>query len=125
MNDALTSGALFEVSGTVPVNATWSEDIYFTEDASPFELTDLDFKMTFRRDAAATNADYTLSTDTGELTIEDDDSGYARILRISVDPGTFTDSGDYICDIASRDASDAVILWAHGIVSFRNNPVTF
>ncbi|CAB4172092.1 hypothetical protein UFOVP1349_46 [uncultured Caudovirales phage] len=119
------SGALFDVSGTVPVNATWAEDIYFTEDAAPFVLTDLSFKMTFRRDPAKTSADYTLSTDDGTLSIEDDDDSYARILRINVPAGWFTEVGDFIADLASEDTADKVISWANGIVSFRNNPVTF
>lgn len=120
-----SSGALFEVSGTVPVNATWAEDIYFTEDAAPFDLTDMSFKMTFRRSADQTSANYTLSTDDGTLSIEDDDDSYARILRINVPPGTFTETGDYIADLASEDTDNKVISWANGIVSFRNNPVSF
>lgn len=119
------SGALFDVSGTVPVSATWAEDIYFTEAAAPLALTGLSFKMTFRRTPDQTSADYTLSTADTTLSIEDDDNGYARVLRINVPPGVFTEVGDYIADLASEDTQNAVILWAHGIVSFRNNPVTF
>ena len=33
--------------------------------------------------------------------------------------------GDYISDLASKDGAGAVMLWAHGIISFRPNPVTF
>jgi hypothetical protein len=120
-----SSGALFDVSGTVPVNATWAEDIYFTEYADPFVLTGLSFKMTFRRAPDQTSADYTLSTDAGTLSIEDDADSYARVLRITVTPGTFTEVGDYIADLASEDTANKVISWAHGIVSFRKNPVTF
>jgi hypothetical protein len=121
------SGALFDLAGTVATNATWAEDIYFTEAGAAFDLTDLDFKMTFRCSPENTSADFTLSTDDGTLSIvEDADSGVDRVLRITVTAGDLSAlDGDYIADLASRDVAGVVILWAHGIVSFRPNPVTF
>lgn len=115
------------MSGTVATNATWAEDIYFTEAGAAFDLTDLDFKMTFRCEADNASADFTLSIDDGTLSIvADSDSGIDRVLRITVAAGTLNSyEGDYIADLASQDADGVVTLWAHGIVSFRPNPVTF
>src|SRR4051812_31522548 len=91
-DDAMTSlarnggeaGALFDLAGTVATNATWSEDIYFTEAGAPFDISDLDWKLTFRRDGEAASADMTLSTAAGTLAVAADDNGHARILRIDV-----------------------------------------
>jgi hypothetical protein len=33
--------------------------------------------------------------------------------------------GDYVMDLASKDPADKVMLWAHGVVSLRPNPVVF
>ena len=120
------AGALFEVSGTVPTNATWNEDIYFTENGAPFAISEMDWKLTLRCNPESTSADITLSTDAGTLSIEDDDDGHDRILRISVPAGALNSyEGDYVMDLASKDPADNVILWAHGVISLRPNPVVF
>jgi hypothetical protein len=122
--DAGNSGALFEMSGTVPINATWSEDIYFQEAGSAMDLTGLSFKLTLRGRSDSSSADYTLSTDAGTLAITTDGSG-VEVLRITVPPGSLSTPGDYVADLASEDGDDVVTLWAHGIIALRNNPVTF
>jgi hypothetical protein len=118
------SGALFDMSGAIPVNATWQEDIYFQEAGAAMSLDDLDFKLTLRCDPKQDSADYTLSTGDGTLSLATDGDG-VDVLRVNVPAGTFTRTGDYIADLASKDANDAVTHWAHGVVSLRNNPVTF
>lgn len=124
--DAQSSGALFELNGTVANNATWSEDIYFTEEGSAMDISGLDWKMTFRSCGESDTADFTLAIGSGLSIVEDADAGVDRILRITVAPGTLSSySGDYVCDLASQDVADVVTLWAHGTVSFRSNPVTF
>lgn len=125
--DAGTSGAYFEVSGAVANNATWQETIYFMEAGSPMVLTGLSFKMTFRCDGESDSADLTLSTDGGTLSIiADADSGIANNLYINVPAGSLSGyRGDYIVDIASEDVAGVVTPWAHGVVSFRPNPVSF
>lgn len=120
----MTHGALFDMSGTWSVDSTIAEDIYFQEAGLAMDLTDLDFKLTLRADADQDSADYTLSIDAGTLAITTDDDG-VEILRITVTPGTLSDSGDYIADLASQDASDVVTHWAHGTITLRNDPVTF
>jgi hypothetical protein len=120
------AGALFDLAGTVATNATWSEDIYFTEAGAPLDISGLDWKLTFRRDGEATSADITLSTAAGTLAVAADDNGHQRILRIDVAAGALgACEGEYIADLASRDGAGAVQLWAHGTISFRPNPVTF
>lgn len=124
--DSQSSGALFEVNGTIANNATWSEDIYFSEAGAAMDISGLDWKMTFRRDGGSSTAEFTLGIGSGLSIVEDTDAGVDRILRIVVVPGTISSySGDYICDLASQDVSDVVTLWAHGVISFRPNPVTF
>lgn len=117
------SGALFEMSGVVPINATWAEDIYFREAGAIMSITGLSFKLTLRS-GHSDSANYTLSTDAGTLSITTDADG-VQVLRITVPPGTFTSIGDYIADLASEDGTGIVTLWAHGIVGLRQNPVTF
>jgi hypothetical protein len=120
------SGALFEISGTVANNATWEEDIYFMEAGVGMDISDLDWKMTFRSVPDSTTADLTLSIDESTLSIENDDDSVMSILRITVTPGILSNFiGDYIADLAAQDTDDKVTLWAHGTVSFTPNPVTF
>ena len=121
------SGALLEMSGTIANNATWAEDIYFTEAGVATNLTGLSFKLTFRADPESDSADLTLSTTAGTLSIvEDTDAGVNRILRITVPPATLRNySGDYKADLASQDGASVVTLWASGTVTFRPNPVQF
>lgn len=119
------SGALFDLSGSVANNATWLEDIYFSEAGSPMDISGLTWKLTLRCDPRATAADVTLTT-SDALSVEDDDDGYHRILRINVTAGNLSVyDGDYIADLASQDVSGVVTLWAHGIISLTRNPVSF
>lgn len=120
------SGSLFALSGTVANNATWDEYIYFLEAAAPSDISDLDWKMTFRCDGRNTSADFTLSTDAGTLVITQDDNGNDNVLQILVPAGQLTNfTGDYIADLASQDADGKVVLWAHGVVTFAPNPISF
>ena len=119
------SGAETEISGTIAINATWTEDIYFFDpsDGSAMDLTGLDFEFQFRRDPNQTSADVTLSITDGTLSIEDDDGSVASILRVNVPAATFLNyDGDMIADLIAQDQSDNVFLYGHGVVSFRLNP---
>lgn len=120
------SGALFILSGEVANNATWEEDIYFSELGVAMDISGLDWKLTLRQREGDTSADVELSTTNLALSIEDDSNGDPRILRISADIADISDlEGDYVADLASQDVTDKVILWAHGVISFRPNPVAF
>lgn len=124
--DSGNSGALFDLSGTVPTNSTWAEDVYFTQGGAPMDISGLDWMLTFRRNCGDTTADFVLSMLDGTLSVVADDDGYFRVLRISVAASALnTHNGDYIVDLASQDVSGKVDLWAHGIVTFRPNPVSF
>lgn len=120
------SGAECEISGTIPIYATWSEDIYFFDpsDGSAMDLTGMDFEFQFRCDPSQTSAAVTLSTDAATLSLELDSGSVRSILRISAAAGTFSAyDGDMIADLVGIDQSGTVILYGHGVVSFRNNPV--
>ena len=120
------SGAECELSGEISTFATWSEDLYFFDpsDGSAMDLDGLSFKFQFRSDPGQTDADVTLSTAGGTLSIVDDDGSVSSILRISVPPGTFDGyEGDMIADLICIDQSSNVIHYAHGVVTFTNNPV--
>jgi hypothetical protein len=120
------AGALFDLSGTIATNASWAEDVYFTEAGAPFDISELEWKLTFRLSSETTSADVTLSTAAGTLSVVADDNGHYRILRIGVAAGALgAYEGDYIADLASKDGGGAVLLWAQGTVSFRPNPITF
>ncbi len=119
------SGALFELSGTVPSNATWSEYIYFREDGAVMPITGLEFKMTLRSDPESDSADITLSTASGTLVITTDPDG-VQVLQVLATAGTLNSyRGDFVADLASQDDNAVVTLWAHGILSIRPNPVSF
>lgn len=125
-NSISESGALFTLSGAVANNATWDEYIYFMEAGLPSDISGLDWKMTFRRDGRNTSADVTLSTDAGTLIITQDDNGNNSVLQVLVPAGQLTNiNGDYIADLASEDVNGKVSLWAHGVVTFAPNPVSF
>lgn len=121
------SGALFELSGTVPTNATWSEDIYFTQNGEPMDISGLSWKMSFRQsDRESSSGEFSIATSDGTLSVVADADGYMRVLRVSVAAGTFNEyCGDFIADLASKDVANQVDLWAHGVVTFRPNPVVF
>lgn len=120
------SGALFDMSGVVPTNATWEEDIYFTENGAAMPLTGLAFRLTLRADSESDSADITLSTAAGTLQIVDDDDGNDRVLRINVTAGTLNSYvGDFTADLASQDGDGKVMHWAHGVITLRPNPVSF
>jgi len=120
-------GALLDMSGTIANNATWNEPIYFTDNGTAIDISDRAWKMTFRANGNADSADFTLSTAAGTLAIEAGSSGTSNVLRITVAAGELDSyRGDYVADLAAQvTVGGAVTLWAHGIVTFRPNPVTF
>lgn len=119
------SGAECEVSGTIPIYATWNEDLYFFDpDGVAMDISDMDWEFQFRCDQASTGADVTLSITAGTLSIENDGGSVPSILRIAVDPGTFSSyPGDMIATLVGVDVADVVTLYAHGVVTFSNNGV--
>jgi len=119
------SGAEASVSGAISIFAKWTEDIYFfSPDGSAMSLTGLDLYFQFRTDPSSRAADVTLSTDAGTLSIVADGGAVNSILRISADGSLFEDyEGDMTADLIAVDGSGDTTHYAHGVVSFRNNPV--
>ena len=122
-------GAETTISGTIPIYAKWTEDIYFYDpsDGSAMTLTGLVFYFQFRSDPDQTSADVTLSTSGSSpaLSLVADGGGVTSILRISAAAGTFTNyEGDMIADLVAVDQSDNETLYGHGVVRFTNNPVS-
>jgi hypothetical protein len=120
-----SSGALFTMAGEISNNVTWDEYIYFLEDGTGMVLTGLSFQLQFR-EGEGEDAVLTLSTSGGELVITNDDASSPTILRINVPYTTISGlDGEYIVDLVSKDVSDKLTHWAHGVVMFRSNPVAF
>lgn len=117
------SGALLVMTGQVSNGSTWAEDIWFTEDGAAMDLTGLDFRLQIR--CCRTNQITLLLTESDLLSVVTDSaSGVDRILRITVPPSAMTQlSGDYFADLASKDAASEIKHWAHGIISFIDDPV--
>lgn len=119
------SAAETAISGEISIYATWTEDLYFYEpDGTAMDLDGLTFYLQFRCDPSQTDADVTLSTTAGTLSLVDDSGSVTSILRISAAAGTFDQyEGDMICDLLAVDQSSNKTHYGHGIVSFRNDPV--
>lgn len=119
-------GAENDVSGEIPIYAYWSEDIYcFDPDGAALDLTGLTVKFQFRQDPASTGADVTLSTGGTGLTLTADSGSVTSIVRIGVEASDYFSAyaGDMISDLIVIDQSSHVTLYAHGVVTFTNNPV--
>lgn len=125
LRTAGASAAETVVSGEISIYATWQEDIYFFDpDGSAMDISAVDFFFQFRTDPMATDADVTLSTDAATMSIVTDSGSVQSILRIAAPAGTFDQyEGDMIADLVGVDTSSNVTHYAHGVVSFRNDPV--
>lgn len=124
-SNAVSSGAYGIIFGTISNGATWWEDVELTENDTVITNADTwTWRMTFRKTYDDT-IDLTLSTTDGTLTISQGAS--ATTLQIRVVYTALTNlEGDYICDLSSLDTSttpDRLRHWAHGVVSFRNEPI--
>ncbi len=119
------TGARGLISGAISNGATWWEDVAITEDGT--FITDADdwvWRMTFRESDDAAPA-LTLSTADGTLTILQTVTHTTLQIRVAY-TSVSAPEGDYITDLASLDTSttpDRVIQWAHGNVTFRDEPV--
>jgi hypothetical protein len=126
MNPRQGTGARGLISGVVSNGATWWEDVSITEAGSV--VTDADtwvWRMTFRETEGDDNAVLTLTTADGTLTITQGADATTLEIRVAYTALSALE-GDYICDIASLDTSttpDKVVHWAHGIVTFRDEPI--
>lgn len=114
------------MSGEVSNNATWDEYIYFMQDGSGYDLTDLTFQLQLRCPADDTSARLTLSTTDGTLELTNDDNGESTILRVNVPYSSISGLvGDYQADLVSKDTDDKLTHWASGTITFRQAPIAF
>lgn len=124
------TGAQAILSGTISNGASWYEDVAMTEDGtaisgSPASWTwTLAFRETFEDDSAV----LTLTTGGGGLTVTQGSTSTTLAIRVA--KASLSDmDGDYIADLKSLDTSDTTYdsagrsrHWAHGVVTFRNEP---
>jgi hypothetical protein len=109
------SAALNTISGEVSTDASWHEDIVLEEDGEQAtEVEDWEWRMTFRK-GHSDSADLTINEGSAETVLE---------IRVAASALTSMD-GDYVADIASKDTDGRIIHWAHGIVTFNNDPIAW
>lgn len=124
--DAGGHGALFNMSGTVSNNATWDELIYFYENGAGMDISGLSFQLQVRDNSLDVASVLILSTVGSQLVITNDAGGNPTVLRINVPYSTISGlQGDYIVDLAAKDANSKVTHYGHGVVTFRQDPINF
>lgn len=117
------SSARFNVNGVVSSGASWIETYNFQVDGEVID-DDADvwtWQFNFRKcyDGAP---DLSLSTADGTLTVTNGDD--ATSFAINAPPTILAAmEGDYIADIAYEDGDGNRVHWAHGMVTFRNEPI--
>ena len=115
------SGARFLISGYVSTGASWIEQYVFQFAGAPIADAD-DFEWQFNfRTAYGDAPSLSLSTTAGTLTISQGSESTA--LGIDVPHASMSAlEGDYIADLVYENDSGDRVHWAHGIVTFRNEP---
>lgn len=116
------TGAQFRLSGTVSTGATWSESCSFAVNGA--EITNADdfiWQFNFRR-CYGEVVDLSLSTTDATLTITQ--GGTATEIGIDASYSILsTLNGDYIADLVYQTVAGDRVHLAHGIVTFRNEPI--
>lgn len=119
-------GAQNNVNGVISNGVTWYETVTLTdENGDPLTGVDADtWQFQFRSDPSSDSADLTLSTTGGTLTITESTT---TTMLINVPQASLSSlEGDYTADLVSKAASDGRLIHrAHGIVTFRNDPISF
>lgn len=117
------TGAKGIISGTVSNGATWREALEITENGT--FITDApthEWRMIFRQDETVA---LTLSTTDGTLTVTNGADSTTVSIAVAYTALSALE-GDYVCDLASLDTSttpDDLVHWAHGVVTFRDEPI--
>lgn len=125
-----THGALNTVTGVVSNGATWEEQIGIEVNGITASSTNMEalgqeplangtWSMTFRD--CEENSSPLLSLTTSELSFTDGST--ATFLSISVESSRLSALvGDYVTDLFYTSTTDKITHWAHGRVTFQNNP---
>lgn len=116
------TGARFRLTGTVSNGATWSESYSFAVDGAAITDADL-FTWQFNfRSSYAEGVVLSLSTTDSTLTITQ--GAAATALGIVVPYASLSAlQGDYIADLVYQTVAGARVHFAHGIVTFRYEPL--
>lgn len=119
-------GAQNNVSGIISNGATWYETVVMTDqNGDPLTGVDADtWQFQFRCNPDSQSPDLTLTTADGTLTITESTT---TTMLINVPQASLANMvGDYTADLVSKAASDGRLTHrAHGLVTFRNDPVAF
>jgi len=124
------TGARGKISGTVSNGVTWNQDVQITEDGTTISGSPQSWTWSlFVRESYETPPVLSLSTTAGTLAISQGST--STTLQIRVARASLSNLvGSYIMDIASVNPSDTSpdsagesVHWAHGMVTFRNEPV--
>lgn len=116
------SGARFNLSGTVSSGASWIETYNFQVDGGIVhaDADEWTWQFNFRKNYGCA-PELTITTGDGITVTNGSDS---TSFAINVAPTRLTNmEGDYVADIAYEDDDGNRVHWAHGIVSFRNEPI--
>lgn len=115
------------VSGVVSNGATWYEtfQIKGQNGDNVTGLTSDTFQFQFRCSGDDDSAELTLSTTAGTLSVAEADG--ATTVTINVPASSLSSmEGDYVADLVSKAASGGRLTHrAHGVVTFRNDPISF
>ena len=115
------------VTGVISNGATWYETFQI-KDQNGDDVTGLTsdtFQFQFRSSEDDDSAELTLSTTAGTLSVAESDG--VTTVTINVPQATISNmDGDYVADLVSKAASDSRLTHrAHGVVTFRNDPIAF
>lgn len=121
-----THAAQNTVSGLISNGATWSETVILT-DQNGAQLTGVasdTWQFQFRLDPEASAAELTLSTTAGTLAVTEGASSTTLTILASQSSISALE-GDYAADLVSKTAGGTITHRAHGIVTFRADPIAF
>lgn len=118
------TGARFKISGTVSTGASWVETYSFQIDGGVIDddADDWTWQFNFRKCYDDTSPDLSLTTGGGGLTVTN--GADSTSIAISTSYSALDDlEGDYIADLAYQTGAGVRVHWAHGTVTFRNEPI--
>lgn len=117
------TAAKFLISGFISVAASWIEEYNFQVDGGVIDANAAlwEWQFNFRSDYGDSPA-LSLSTVAGTITVTNGSDSTTIAINVPPDDLASLD-GDYIADMAYENTDGDRIHWAHGIVSFRNEPI--
>jgi hypothetical protein len=117
------TGARFKITGVISTGASWVETYSFQIDGSVIDA-DADiwtWQFNFRKtyDDAA---DLSLTTTDSEITVTNGADSTSIAINAAYSALEAME-GDYIADLVYQTAAGVRVHWAHGTVTFRNEPI--